>query len=279
MNRSQDGQPFLRPPLVAGNWKLHKNPQQASDFLKELLNELSSEEQRHFIVFPPALSCSAVVGALEGTAMAWGAQNVGCQIQGAFTGENSAQMVKQMGGQFVLVGHSERRYLYGETLEQTAQKMLVACEQGLIPVLCVGETLEEREGGSTEKVVAQQLVGALELLKSEFLDSELGGGSSISEENRNAFSFVVAYEPVWAIGTGRVATPEVAEEVHAFVRKKLKSYASHLEAIPLLYGGSVKPQSSARLFAQPSIDGFLVGSASLEVASFVEIYKRAQAKA
>jgi triosephosphate isomerase len=188
---------------------------------------------------------------LKGTALAWGAQNVSEHAQGAYTGEVAAAMLKEFGCRYVIVGHSERRQLYGESDAVVAAKFAAVRGQGMTPILCVGETLEEREGGRTEKVVDRQLRAVLDL-------------------NKSFEKAVVAYEPVWAIGTGRTATPEQAQAVHAFLRPKVPA------GTRILYGGSVKKDNAAALFALPDVDGGLIGGASLVAADFVAIAQAAQ---
>ena len=186
---------------------------------------------------------------LCGTPLAWGAQNVSEHAQGAYTGEVSASMLAELGCRYVIVGHSERRQLYGESDAQVAAKFAAAQAAGITPILCVGETLEERDAGRTEQVVARQLDAVLK---------------------KNSFSgAVLAYEPVWAIGTGRNATPDQAQAVHALLRKKVSG-----EAL-ILYGGSVKPQNAAAIFAMPDVDGGLIGGASLVAKEFLDIVKAA----
>jgi triosephosphate isomerase len=189
---------------------------------------------------------------LRGTPLAWGAQNLSEHLEGAYTGEVSVAMLKDFGCRYAVVGHSERRQLYRESDAQVAAKFVAAVTHGVTPILCVGETLEEREAGRTEEVVARQLDAVV---------------------NKDEFSrAVLAYEPVWAIGTGRTATPEQAQAVHAFLRRKLPS------GTPILYGGSVKPQNAAAIFAMPDVDGGLIGGASLVAGDFLAIARAAAKK-
>ena len=227
--------------LVAGNWKMHGS--RAS--IAALLDALVKETPPNCAVCVPFPYLAQVAERLRGSAIAWGAQNVSEHAQGAYTGEVSAAMLAEFGCRYALVGHSERRQLYGETDAQVAAKFAAARAAGITPILCVGETLQEREAGRTEEVVGRQL-GAV----------EFKGG-------------VLAYEPVWAIGTGRNATPEQVQAVHAFLRKRVGADT------PILYGGSVKPQNAPALFAMPDVDGGLIGGASLVAKDFLEIVKAA----
>jgi triosephosphate isomerase len=227
--------------LVAGNWKMHGS--RAS--IAALLDELVKASPSGCAVCPPFPYLAQVAERLRGTRIAWGAQNVSEHAQGAYTGEVSAAMLAEFGCRYVIVGHSERRQLYGESDAQVAAKYKAVSAAGMTPILCVGETLEERDAGRTEAVVARQL-GAVQFEKG-----------------------VLAYEPVWAIGTGRNATPEQAQAVHAFLRKKVPAQT------PILYGGSVKPQNAAAIFAMPDVDGGLIGGASLVAKDFLDIVKAA----
>jgi triosephosphate isomerase (TIM) len=227
--------------LVAGNWKMHGS--RAS--IAALLDALVKESPPSCAVCVPFPYLAQVAERLRGSAIAWGAQNVSEHAQGAYTGEVSAAMLKEFGCRYALAGHSERRQLYGETDAQVAAKFAAARSAGITPILCVGETLQEREAGSTEEVVGRQL-GAV----------KFEGG-------------VLAYEPVWAIGTGRNATPEQVQAVHAFLRKRVGPDT------PILYGGSVKPQNAPAIFAMPDVDGGLIGGASLVAKDFLDIVKAA----
>jgi triosephosphate isomerase len=227
--------------LVAGNWKMHGS--RAS--IAALLDELVKASPSGCAVCPPFPYLAQVAERLRGTRIAWGAQNASEHPQGAYTGEVSAAMLAEFGCRYVIVGHSERRQLYGESDAQVAAKYKAVSAAGMTPILCVGETLEERDAGRTEAVVARQL-GAVQFEKG-----------------------VLAYEPVWAIGTGRNATPEQAQAVHAFLRKKVPAQT------PILYGGSVKPQNAAAIFAMPDVDGGLIGGASLVAKDFLDIVKAA----
>ena len=227
--------------LVAGTWKMHGS--RAS--IAALLDALVQEKPSGCAVCVPFPYLEQVSQRLRGSPIAWGAQNVSEHAQGAYTGETSAAMLAEFGCRYVIVGHSERRQLYGETDAQAAAKFAAVKSAGMTPIFCVGETLQERDAGRTEDVVARQL-GAV-----DFKDG------------------VLAYEPVWAIGTGRTATPEQAQAVHAFLRKKVPAQT------PILYGGSVKPQNAAAIFAMPDVDGGLIGGASLVAKDFLDIVRAA----
>jgi triosephosphate isomerase len=235
--------------IFAANWKLFKTPNQTRDFLNQFLPEASNIDGE-VVIFPQASSWEAASNLLKNNKISWGAQNTYFEAQGAFTGENSAQVLRELGGKYVLVGHSERRKIFCENDELLAKKVNHVLSLGLVPMLCIGETLEERERNKTNEVNERQLKSALQ-----------GVNSSAP--------LVVAYEPVWAIGTGKVATPEQAEEAHQFIKKVLKNLG--FTDTPVLYGGSVKPDNAQELLSRPGIDGFLVGGASLEPKSFLAI--------
>ncbi|HEY7691140.1 MAG TPA: triose-phosphate isomerase [Gaiellaceae bacterium] len=230
--------------LIAGNWKMHKGPEETAGFCRGLRDQLEWIDGVDVAVCPPFPSLSAAVQALAGTDIAVAAQNVHWEVEGAFTGEVSAPMLFELGVYGAIVGHSERRQLFGETDEGVARRAAAALEAGLWVIACVGETEDEREAGRTEEVLRRQ--------------------ASVLEAHEQ---LVLAYEPVWAIGTGRTATPELAQEAHAFLRG--------IVDVPILYGGSVKPDNAAELLAQPDVDGALVGGASLEVESFAAICRAA----
>jgi triosephosphate isomerase (TIM) len=231
--------------LIAGNWKMFKGPDETASFCRAL-REQELPEGVDVAVCPPAVSLQAAVQTLADTDVAVCAQNVHWEAEGAFTGEISAAMLQELGVYGTLVGHSERRQHFGETDETVAKRAAAALEAGLWVIACVGETEAEREAGETEAVLRRQV-------------------SVLEAHDR----LVVAYEPVWAIGTGRTATPEIAQQAHAFVRSLLD--------VPVLYGGSVKPDNAAELLALPDVDGALVGGASLDVDSFVAICRAAAA--
>ena len=237
--------------LVAGNWKMHGSRASISALLDALLDDLKGLKGAECAVCPPFPYLEQVSKRLAGTPLAWGAQNVSEHAQGAYTGEAAAAMLKDFGCRYVIVGHSERRQLYGESDAQAAAKFAAASAAGLTPILCVGETLAEREAGKTDSVVGRQLDAVTK-------DGSFG-------------TAVLAYEPVWAIGTGRTATPEQAQEVHAFLRKKVSSETR------ILYGGSVKAQNAAEIFAMPDVDGGLIGGASLVAKEFIAIARAAAA--
>ena len=245
----------MRRKLVAGNWKMNgSHPANA-----ELLADINAA--RPFVcdvavcVPFPYLSETAV--ALASSELRWGAQDCSAHGQGAYTGEVSVAMLAEFGCRYVIVGHSERRQYHAETDQLVADKAKMALACGLTPIVCVGETLVQREAGETETVVKRQLSAVIHAL------------------GHCAGEMVVAYEPVWAIGTGKVATPEQAQLVHALLRAQLKAATSHADAMKILYGGSMKPDNAATLMAQPDIDGGLIGGASLKAADFVAICRAA----
>ncbi len=248
-----------RNPLVAGNWKMNKTCAEATQFCRELKARLGAAPGPEVVLFPPFTALPAVAQELTGSGVNWGGQNLHWEESGAYTGEVSGRFLADLGCRYVLVGHSERRALFGETDETCRRKVRAAVRSGLVPVLCCGESLAEREAGYTLSIIQAQL------------DAALAGAAE--------GPLVVAYEPVWAIGTGRNATPEQAQEVHAFVRAWLgerfgDSYASQVR---ILYGGSVKPDNASALLTQPDIDGALVGGASLDVDSFIELVRASPA--
>lgn len=245
----------MRSKLVAGNWKLNGTRDSIQALMQNIVAGMDGLNQVAVAVCPPYVYIPMVETLLANTAIKLGAQDVAEQMQGAFTGEVSAPMLKEFACQYVIVGHSERRALFGEKDADTARKFAAARTQGLIPILCVGESLEEREQGITEQVVARQLDAVIELEGIEALADA-----------------VLAYEPVWAIGTGKTASPEQAQAVHAFIRAKLAALNSSVaEKVQILYGGSVKGSNAAELFAMPDIDGGLIGGASLDAQEFLAI--------
>lgn len=250
----------MRRPLVAGNWKMNGSRERVAALVEGIRAGMGSVERAEVAVCPPFVYIPQVAGLLDGTGIALGAQNV-CDHaeEGAYTGEVAGSMLAELGCRYVIVGHSERRNLYGESDELVARRFAAARRAGLTPILCVGELLAERERGETEAVVARQLDAVL----------ALEGAAAFREA-------VIAYEPVWAIGTGRTATPEQAQEVHAFIRRRLAGHdAGVAEAARILYGGSVKGSNAADLFAQPDIDGGLIGGASLKADEFLTICRAA----
>ncbi len=244
-----------RIPLIAGNWKMYKTQREAQAFIAELSPLVASAQRRIFIA-PPFTAIEAVVAASKGTKIIVGAQNVHDAQEGAFTGEISSRMLKAIGASFVIIGHSERRTLFSETNDWINRKLKRVLAEGLIPILCIGETLEQRNAGSTDAVLTDQL---LECLQGITLDA--------------LSSVIVAYEPIWAIGTGRTATPEMAQAVHRKCRQVVEDKWGReaSEELYLLYGGSVKPDNIAALMQEPDIDGVLVGGAALDPKSFAQI--------
>ena len=244
----------MRRKIVAGNWKLHGSRQFATDLVSDIVADLPKEGV-DVVILPPLPYLGELVEAFEGRAVSFGSQDVSSNEKGAFTGEVCAAMLADVGARYGLVGHSERRQYHNETSELVARKFAAAVHAGLVPVLCVGETLEQREAGQTEQVIASQLTPVLDLVGPEAFQHA-----------------VVAYEPVWAIGTGRTASKEQAQQVHAFIRGEVaKRDARIADSLPILYGGSVKPDNAGELFAQPDVDGGLVGGASLVAADFLAI--------
>ncbi len=250
-----------RRPIVAANWKMNKTPAETEAFLSVFLPKFGASCGSDAVIIPPFTSIAAAAGSLAGSSVVGlGAQNMHPEANGAFTGEVSADFLKALHVGYVVLGHSERRQLFGETDAFINQKVLAALNAGLLPILCIGETLEERDGGQLETVCRTQLEGGLTGVPVERLPE-----------------IVIAYEPVWAIGTGRTASPEQAQEAHAFVRSVLANLydADTATNVRIQYGGSMKPGNAAELMAQPDVDGGLVGGASLEADSFFEIVKSA----
>jgi len=245
----------MRRRLLLGNWKMFKGPTDSRALAKALAEKFGAGSKPDtVVVFPPALSLSTVHEAL-GSTIALGAQNVHWEKEGAFTGENSAVHAADAGATYVLVGHSERRTYFGETDETANRRVKAVLAAGLTPVLCVGETLAERDANTTEDVVKRQMLGGL-------------GGLDAQAAAR----LVIAYEPVWAIGTGRVATPEQAQAVHTYIRQQLRlAYGTLADNLSIVYGGSVKADNAASLMSQNDIDGALVGGASLDANVFFAI--------
>ncbi len=248
-----------RKPLMAANWKMYKTLGETREFFEAFLPKIKDIEDRDIVIAPPftalALSCELVRG-LDNIRIA--AQNMFHEDEGAYTGEISPLMLKDIGVELVILGHSERRHIFGEGDELIGKKVQAALKHGLMPILCVGERLEEREQGLTQRVVETQLQGGLKQVS-----------------NGEVENLVIAYEPVWAIGTGKTATPELAQEVHQFIREWIcKKFTSTIaENLRILYGGSVKPANVAGLMAQPDIDGALVGGASLKAGDFEKIVR------
>ena len=243
-------------PVFAANWKMNHGPSDGRAFLRAFLAHLPRGDRRTLVFFPPAITVPSVVEALADRPEVFvGVQNVHHEAAGAFTGEISAPMARDAGARMVLVGHSERRHVFGETDEQTAKKCELVIRAGLIPMLCVGETLDEREAGHTEAVVLRQLAAGLGSL-----------------DNAQVANVVIAYEPVWAIGTGRTATPDDASAVHAAIRRALRERVGDRAAVmPILYGGSVNRGNAKLLLAAGDVDGLLVGGASLDAGNWAAI--------
>jgi triosephosphate isomerase (TIM) len=251
-----------RKPLIAGNWKMYKTAAEALGLANELKRELVgiTEKDVEVVVCPPFTALYAVGTLLQGSTIKVGAQNVHWEKEGAFTGEIAANMLKESSVQYVIVGHSERRQYFGETNDSVNKRAKAALANGIRPIVCVGETLAQRDGGQTEVVVRDHLAGGLAgFTKDAMLDT------------------AIAYEPVWAIGTGKTATPAQAQEVHAFIRELLAAMFGPAVAdkVRIQYGGSVKPANAKELLGQPDIDGALVGGASLDAKGFADIVKAA----
>jgi triosephosphate isomerase len=245
----------MRRSLVAGNWKMHGSRAENASLVRSLLDQARADATTEVMLCPPFVYLHEVGRLLKDSDVALGAQSLCAEAMGAFTGEVSGAMLKDVGCSYVLVGHSERRQIYGEGDALVARKFVAAQSQGLVPVLCVGETLEEREGECTAQVVARQLDAVLAV-------SGVGAFRSA----------VIAYEPVWAIGTGRNASPDQAQDVHAMIRGKMAALDATIGAsVRILYGGSVKASNARELFAMPDIDGGLVGGASLKAEEFAQI--------
>jgi triosephosphate isomerase len=251
-----------RKKLIAGNWKMNKTSADASALISEIISAAGKNNDVDVVVCPPFVALESAGKALEGSTVKLGAQNMHPEASGAYTGEISAGMLRALFATHVILGHSERRALFGETDAFINQKVLAALKNQLRPILCVGETLAERESGSTLKVVQTQLEAGLEGVNKD-----------------QAATVVIAYEPVWAIGTGKVATTDQAQEVHAYIRGLLTKLFTDAVArkVRILYGGSMKPANAPELLAQKDIDGGLIGGASLESRSFVELINAAAA--
>jgi len=245
-----------RRPIIAGNWKMNKTTSEARDLASKLISLVAGVKDRDIVLAPTFTALSTVAEAIKGTNMALSAQNLFWEDKGAFTGEISAEMLLDLGCKYVIIGHSERRQFFGETDETVNKKVRQALNKGLLPIVCVGELLSEREAGKANDVIERQVVGALK-------------GVTAAEMQK----IVVAYEPVWAIGTGKTATPDQANEIHAFIRQKIRSlYSAEVaDALRIQYGGSVTPDNVSQLMAKPDIDGALVGGASLKPESFAAL--------
>jgi triosephosphate isomerase len=248
----------MRKKVMAANWKMYKTPDQAGEFFREFLPLVADHARDEIVVCPPFLDLPAALGAVKGSNVAIGAQNVHWKEEGAFTGETSVAQLLALDVHHVIIGHSERRQYFGETDDTVNLRLKAALEAGMTPICCVGEVLEEREAGMTDDVLRRQCMRAFHAISA-----------------KKAAKLVVAYEPVWAIGTGKTATPELAAEAHAVIRRETteifgETFAGQLR---ILYGGSVKPENVSALMAQEEIDGALVGGASLDPKSFAKIVK------
>lgn len=248
----------MRKKVIAANWKMYKTPDQTRDFFRDFLPLVANHVRDEIVVCPPFLDLPAALESAKGSNVAIGAQNVHWKEEGAFTGETSVKQLLAIDIHWVIIGHSERRQYFGETDDTVNLRLKTALEAGLTPICCIGEVLEEREAGATEDVLRRQCVRAFNAISA-----------------KKAAKLIIAYEPVWAIGTGKTATPEIAAEAHAVIRHEAsrifgEEFASNLR---ILYGGSVKPENASALMAQEEIDGALVGGASLDPKSFAAIVK------
>ena len=250
----------MRKPIIAGNWKLNKTSKEAAELVTLLKRELIDVTDVDIVVCPPFISLGIVKDILQDTNISVGAQNLYWEDNGAFTGEVSAPMIKGEGAEYVIIGHSERRQFFAETNQTVNKRIRAALRNSLIPIVCIGEVLEERESGKTMKVIEKQV-------------RECFDGYSADEMK----AMIIAYEPVWAIGTGKTATAAQAQEVHKFIRNQIVTMHDEdiAEAVRIQYGGSVKPENTAELVGQPDIDGALVGGASLKASSFASIVQSA----
>jgi triosephosphate isomerase len=248
----------VRVPIVAGNWKMNKTPEEADDLCRALLSRLDGLDDREVVVCPPFTALAIVSEVIQGTKVVLGAQNVFCEDSGAYTGEVSPLMLKALGVKYVIIGHSERRQYFGETDEMVNRKVKAAIQHGLKPIICVGETLDQRGAGVTESLVKNQVEKAFHDITAD-----------------KAKQVVVAYEPIWAIGTGKTATSQEANRVIGVIRGALKEiYGDPVaQAVRIQYGGSVKPDNMKELMQEPEIDGALVGGASLDAESFARIVR------
>jgi triosephosphate isomerase len=247
----------VRTPILVANWKMHMTAAEAVAYAEAFVPQVGDVEDVDVALAPPFTALERLSHALSGSNIALAAQNVNPEPKGAFTGEISTGMLAELGCRYTIVGHSERRTYYGESNAYVANKASALFAAGIVPIVCVGESLEEREAGRTIDVVGSQLEGSLALVS-----------------DAHAAELVIAYEPIWAIGTGRTATPETAQQVHAFVRERLRArFGATAEQIRIQYGGSVKPENVDELMAQPDIDGALVGGASLDPAAFSRIVR------
>ena len=253
----------MRHPFIAGNWKMHKTVHEAVVFVKEFRGLVKDIADVEIVVSPPFTAVHAAAEAARNSPVGIAAQDLHWEKQGAFTGEISAQMVREAGAEYVIIGHSERRQFFGETDQSVNRKLGAALGAGLIPIACIGETLDEREGNRTLDVLDRQLKDGFDGITGD----QVAG-------------LVIAYEPVWAIGTGRTATAAQAQEIHAHIRQRLRQWfgGPAADQCHVIYGGSVKPENTAELVGQPDVDGALVGGASLDVKGFFEIVSRARTR-
>ena len=251
----------MRKYVIAGNWKMHKTNNEAKQLAEAIKSKTSNMEKTQIIVCPPATALTTVYAALEGSQIALGAQNMYWEAQGAYTGEISSEMIKSTGASYVIIGHSERRQYFAETDQTVNKKIIHALQTNLKPIVCIGESLEQREEGITKDIIGKQLEGGLENIYADQL-----------------LRIIIAYEPIWAIGTGKTATPEQAQDVHQFIRSKLQEMydPATSAAVVIQYGGSVKAENAHDLLKQNDIDGALVGGACLQSESFAEIIKAAE---
>ena len=250
----------MRQVMVAGNWKMNGSSESVKELMAAIKDGLASVTKAELVVCPPAVYIPRVSGAADGTAVKVGSQNVCDEDKGAFTGEISADMLKDAGCEYAIVGHSERRALYGESDELVARRFAAARRNGIKPIFCIGESLEEREAGVTNDVCSRQIDAVI----------ALEGVAALADG-------VIAYEPVWAIGTGKTASPEQAQEVHAFIRGKIAALNADVAAgLRILYGGSMNPANAKDLISQPDIDGGLIGGASLNAKDFLAIAQAAE---
>lgn len=245
----------MRRKIIAGNWKMNGTIAETKKLIADLLTSLSENLKCEVVICPPFSAMQTAAGMIADSSLLLGAQEMSQHKKGAYTGDISAEMLLEIGASHVILGHSERRQYYAETDQTVNIKASTALREGLTPIVCVGETLEQRESGHTEAVVGNQIETCLAAFSSDFIKR-----------------LVVAYEPVWAIGTGKTASPEMAEEVHKLIRRKVSAIdKSAADDLPILYGGSVKPDNARSLLSQPNIDGALVGGASLVAEDFIAI--------
>lgn len=248
----------MRKPIIAGNWKMYKNPRESVAYLDEFLPLVEGHDSSEILLFPTATSLSTVVDRVQGTIVQAGAQTMHWRNEGPYTGQTSPTMLTSIGTTHVLLGHSERRLYANETYEHVNLKLKAAIAHKLVPVLCLGEMLADRQDGYTKDTLLAQMGAALSNLTASAVRT-----------------LVIAYEPVWAVGTGSIATPEIANEAHGMIRDEVRDlFGNNLaDSVRILYGGSVKPENSATMLEQPEIDGLLIGGASLDVNSFARIVK------